>query len=57
MKLNELLLIEKFINEYRTRKAVKAYVEGEISLGKAAEVAGMSKKKIHGNDRGFGDST
>jgi len=38
--------IEKFINEYRTRKAVRAYVEGEISLGKAAEVAGMSKRKF-----------
>ena len=39
-------LIEKFINEYRTRKAVRAYVEGEISLGKAAEVAGMPKRKF-----------
>ena len=38
--------IEKFINEYRTRKAVRAYVEGEISLGKAAEVAGMPKRKF-----------
>jgi predicted HTH domain antitoxin len=38
--------IEKFIKEYRTRKAIKAYVEGEISLGKAAEVAGMSKRKF-----------
>jgi predicted HTH domain antitoxin len=38
--------IEKFINEYRTRKAVRAYVEGKISLGKAAEVAGMSKRKF-----------
>jgi predicted HTH domain antitoxin len=38
--------IEKFIKEYITRKAVKAYVEGEISLGKAAEVAGMSKRKF-----------
>jgi len=38
--------IEKFIREYRTRKAVRAYVEGEISLGKAAEVAGMSKRKF-----------
>jgi predicted HTH domain antitoxin len=40
------LSIEKFIKEYRTRKAVRAYVEGEISLGKAAEVAGMSKRKF-----------
>lgn len=38
--------IEKFINEYRTRKAVKEYVEGKVSLGKAAEVAGMSKRKF-----------
>jgi predicted HTH domain antitoxin len=38
--------IEKFIKEYRTRKAVRAYVEGEISLGKAAEVAGMTKRKF-----------
>jgi len=38
--------IEKFINEYRTRKAVRAYVEGKISLGKAAEVAGMPKRKF-----------
>ena len=38
--------IEKFIREYRTRKAVKAYVEGESSLGKAAEVAGMPKRKF-----------
>ena len=38
--------IEKFINEYRTRKAIRGYVEGEMSLGKAAEVAGMSKRKF-----------
>jgi predicted HTH domain antitoxin len=38
--------IEKFINEYRTRKAIRGYVEGEISLGKSAEVAGMSKRKF-----------
>ncbi|NQE46627.1 hypothetical protein C5S31_11460 [ANME-1 cluster archaeon GoMg2] len=38
--------IEKFIKEYRTRKAVKAYVEGKISLGKAAEVAGTTKRKF-----------
>ena len=46
--------IEKFINEYRTKKAVKAYVEGEISLGKAAEVAGMSKRKFMAMIEDFG---
>jgi len=46
--------IEKFIKEYRTRKAVKAYVEGEISLGKAVEVAGMSKRKFMAMIEDFG---
>ena len=46
--------IEKFIKEYRTRKAVKAYVEGKISLGKAAEVAGMSKRKFMAMIEDFG---
>lgn len=46
--------IEKFIDEYRTRKAVKRYVEGEISLGKAAEVAGISKRKFMAMIEDFG---
>ena len=46
--------IEKFINEYRTRKAIRGYVEGEISLGKAAEVAGMSKRKFMAMIEDFG---
>ncbi len=46
--------IEKFIKEYRARKAVRAYVEGEISLGKAAEVAGMSKRKFMALIEDFG---
>ncbi|MCD6255697.1 MAG: UPF0175 family protein [Deltaproteobacteria bacterium] len=46
--------IKKFINEYRMRKAVRAYVEGEISLGKAAEVAGMSKRKFMAVIEDFG---
>lgn len=36
------------------RKAVRAYVEGKISLGKAAEVAGMSKRKFRAVIEDFG---
>jgi predicted HTH domain antitoxin len=46
--------IEKFIDEYRTRKAVKRYVEGEISLGKAADIAGISKRKFMAMIEDFG---
>lgn len=38
--------IENFVNEYRQRKAIRKYVEGEVSLGKAAEIAGVSKRKF-----------
>ncbi|MCK4735846.1 MAG: UPF0175 family protein [Methanophagales archaeon] len=46
--------IEKFIKEYRTRKAIRGYVEGKLSLGKAAEVAGMSKRKFMAMIEDFG---
>jgi len=46
--------VEKFIKEYRMRKAVRAYVEGGISLGKAAEDAGMSKRKFMAMIEDFG---
>jgi predicted HTH domain antitoxin len=45
-KCTQTPLVLYLINEYRTRKAIRGYVEGGISLGKAAEVAGMSKKKF-----------
>lgn len=38
--------IEMFIKEYRRRKAIREYVEGDISLGKAAEIAGIPKRKF-----------
>jgi predicted HTH domain antitoxin len=38
--------IEKLINEYRMRKAIREYVEEKVSLGMAAEIAGMSKRKF-----------
>jgi predicted HTH domain antitoxin len=46
--------IEKLINEYRMRNAVKAHVEGKISLGKAAEVAGTSKREFMAMIEDFG---
>ena len=48
------LSIEKFINEYRMRKAVKEYAEGRLSLGKATEVAGISKRKFMAMIEDFG---
>lgn len=38
--------IENFIKEYRRRKAIREYVEGDVSLGKAAEIAGVHKRKF-----------
>ena len=40
------LSVEKFIREYRLRKAIREYVECKISLGKASEIAGVSKRKF-----------
>ena len=40
------LSVEKFMSEYRLRRAIREYVEGKVSLGKASEIAGVSKRKF-----------
>ena len=40
------LSVEKFISEYRLRRAIREYVEDKVSLGKASEIAGVSKRKF-----------
>jgi len=46
MKDLAYMSIMKIINEYRVRKAMREYTEGAVSLGKAAEIAGVSKRKF-----------
>ena len=41
-----LASIENFIKEYRRKKAIREYVESDITLGKAAEIAGVPKRKF-----------
>ncbi len=36
--------IIKYIQEYKLRKAIRKYTEGSVSLGKAAEIAGLPKR-------------
>lgn len=36
--------ILKFIQEYNLRKAIRKYAEGQVSLGKASEIAGLPKR-------------
>lgn len=39
-------LLKKSVEEYKLDKALEKYKKGEISLGKAAELAGVSIRKI-----------
>ena len=36
--------ILKYIQEYNLRKAIRKYTESQVSLGKAAEIAGLPKR-------------
>ncbi len=36
--------ILKYIQEYNLRKAIRKYTEGQVSLGKASEIAGLPKR-------------
>ena len=36
--------ILKYIQEYSLRKAIRKYTEGQVSLGKASEIAGLPKR-------------
>ena len=36
--------ILKYIQEYNLRKAIKKYTEGQVSLRKASEIAGLPKR-------------
>lgn len=38
--------IIKYIQEYRLRKGIREYTEGKVSLGKAAEIAGLNKRRF-----------
>ncbi|MCX9014026.1 MAG: UPF0175 family protein [Candidatus Methanoperedens sp.] len=38
--------IVKYIQEYKLRKAIRKYTEGEISLGKASEIADIPKRML-----------
>ena len=43
--------IIKYVQEYKLRKAIRKYIEGSVSLGKASEIAGLPKRffmyKLH----------
>ncbi|MCD4799706.1 MAG: UPF0175 family protein [Methanosarcinales archaeon] len=36
--------ILKYIQEYNLRKAIRKYTEGQVSLGKASEIAGLPNR-------------
>ncbi len=36
--------IIKYIQEYKIKKAIRKYIEGSVSLGKASEIAGLPKR-------------
>lgn len=38
--------ILKYIQEYNLRNAIKKYTEGQVSLGKASEIAGLPKRML-----------
>ena len=46
--------IINYIKEYRLRKGIREYTEGKVSLGKAAEIADIPKRKFRYKLREYG---